>query len=321
MSANDVLLWMSARRYGSWQQFRSASEELHAREDDHAGTELQEDAIDQPGLPLHQRLRFNLQRMGHAEFFAGAGEHDWRVTPPVLAMGSSADRPGVFGIVTGARTLALMERLYLAVQNRPCTLSRNVLPAYPDLVRIEAAESTVLRSVAAAAGISAQDDAAAALLLCLPVISDPAVRRSTVVPMGTEWNVDEFSTQSLRWQKATRADALASTGGLFRFVLKDRWYRRHSLLCAKGGANEVPTQVGKFLVLKRRGRQVLQYDRSSQALTVPVTCGPPFLVERALTMCSGAPPSYDKSTGMLSYKSVPENIARLTSALLRQELR
>ena len=30
MSADALLLWMSARRQGSWQQFRAAVEELHS---------------------------------------------------------------------------------------------------------------------------------------------------------------------------------------------------------------------------------------------------------------------------------------------------
>ena len=45
MSANSLLLWMSARRRGSWAQFRAAVEELHLHvdteaegEDDDEGT-------------------------------------------------------------------------------------------------------------------------------------------------------------------------------------------------------------------------------------------------------------------------------------------
>ena len=85
MSANALLLWMSARREGSWQQFRTAVEELHLGESNDLEGEG-DDAPDQFALPLYQTLRFNLQRLGHAEFFAGAGNSDWRVTPPSLAV-------------------------------------------------------------------------------------------------------------------------------------------------------------------------------------------------------------------------------------------
>src|SRR5574340_183927 len=106
MSANSLLLWMSARRHGSWAQFRAAVEELHLATDVEVDGE-DDDAPDQFALPLYQMLRFNLQRVGHAEFFAGAGEGaDWRVTPPSLAITRNAR--GWLGIVAGARSPALM---------------------------------------------------------------------------------------------------------------------------------------------------------------------------------------------------------------------
>ena len=63
MSANTVLLWMSARQEGSWQQYRAAFERLYAEEgeDDDAG------AGEDNGLAPHQELRFNLTRLGHVE--------------------------------------------------------------------------------------------------------------------------------------------------------------------------------------------------------------------------------------------------------------
>src|SRR4051794_22880806 len=86
MSANSLLLWMSARRCGSWAQFRAAVEELHLRVDVEAEGEA-DDSPDQFALPLYQTLRFNFQRVGHAEFFGGAGDGaEWRVTPPAVAI-------------------------------------------------------------------------------------------------------------------------------------------------------------------------------------------------------------------------------------------
>ena len=65
MSANDLLLWMSARREGSWQQFRGAVEALHFE----GGTEPVEPkhSSDSP-LPIHQELRLSLQGLAHVEF-------------------------------------------------------------------------------------------------------------------------------------------------------------------------------------------------------------------------------------------------------------
>ena len=127
MSANALLLWMSARRQGSWQQFRTAVEELHLGEsNDLVGGG--DDAPDQFALPLYQTLRFNLQRLGHAEFFAGAGDADWRVNQPSLAVTQHAR--GWLGIVAGARSRTVLKRLHAAVgTENPETLA---LHEYPD---------------------------------------------------------------------------------------------------------------------------------------------------------------------------------------------
>ena len=60
MGPNELLYRLSATQTGSWAQFRCAVEEVMLD-----GEEL----IKQPDrLPLHQRVRFNLQQLGHIEF-------------------------------------------------------------------------------------------------------------------------------------------------------------------------------------------------------------------------------------------------------------
>ena len=46
MSANSLLLWMSARRQGSWPQFRAAVEQLHLGEGENGEGE-DDDTYDQ----------------------------------------------------------------------------------------------------------------------------------------------------------------------------------------------------------------------------------------------------------------------------------
>ena len=79
MTPNELLLWLSARKEGSWPQFRGAVETL-----DLANTDDEEEK--DTSLPLHQRVRFNLERLGHVEFDAAACEDGWRVVPPSLAL-------------------------------------------------------------------------------------------------------------------------------------------------------------------------------------------------------------------------------------------
>lgn len=101
MTPNELLLWMSARKEGSWVQFRSAVETLDLA----ASAERGEEDLT---LPLHQRIRYNLERLGHIEFDAGECEDGWRVAPPVLAL---SDHSGMAtGVLCGARTPKVVER-------------------------------------------------------------------------------------------------------------------------------------------------------------------------------------------------------------------
>lgn len=77
MTANELLLWLSAHKQGSWPQFRGAVEEFDLAQDD-------SQAADDGALPLHQRVQQNLERLGHVEFDAAGCENGWRIVPPVL---------------------------------------------------------------------------------------------------------------------------------------------------------------------------------------------------------------------------------------------
>ena len=316
MSANELLLWMSARRQGSWQQFRNAVEELHMADGDPRGSS-EEDTADQYALPLYWELRLNLQRLGHAEFSAGAGGSDWRVTPPSLAATQHAG--GWLGVVAGARSSRLLQRLKDAAA--PTELETLSCHVCPDQLRMMAADPRTLAGIAQRAGMIFQHDAPTAILMSLPPVDDPVVRHRADLPFGADWRIEQFSATDLGWRAATRDEALSTSLGLFRFSLR---HRRHVLLCSRGAAFQVPGQVGKYVVLRRRRRQVLRYDAAGRRLSVRASCRPPFLVERALILCSGVPPSYETgsaATGVLHYSDVPETVASLAAALLRQELR
>ncbi len=314
MSANDLLLWMSARCQGSWLQFRNAVEELHLSNGDATSAE-DDDARDPLALPLYQALRLNLQRLAHAEFFAGGGGADWRVTPPSLAVTQTVN--GWLGVLAGARS----PRLLQLVSNASTSATARTLsfPESPDQISFTASGQEILAALAERANLRLQRDAPASLLGCIPAIDDPSLRDPFPLPFGADWRIDRFSASGLRWQPATREDAASSRGGLFRFTLR---HQRYMLLCSKGAAFRVPGQVGKFLVLRRRRRQVFRYDVRSLQLSIPAICRPPLLVERALILCSGSLPCYqsDSGAGTLAYTEVPISVARAAAALLRQEL-
>ena len=58
VKADELLLWMSARQKGSWQQFRVAVEEFHSADND---AESGGNITPTDEFRLHQRLRLNLE--------------------------------------------------------------------------------------------------------------------------------------------------------------------------------------------------------------------------------------------------------------------
>lgn len=312
MNPNALLLWMSARGEGSWQQFRAAVEELHLPSE--AGGTPDDDA--QPsGLPSHWRLRLNMQRLGHAEFAAGAGEADWRVTPPTLAVHS---RPGrALGILVGARSDALLARIAACAGS--ASIQTHSADFCPDQILVSGPDQNALLLFANSTGIQTQLQAPTALLLNIPRVDDRTVRRPADIPMGTDWRIERFSATSLCWSAASRGDLAGCKAGLFRF---SALYQRQTILCLRGVPYSVPGLVGKYAILARRRRWVIRYDRQREQLSVPASCRPPFLVERALVLCSGRPPANQAGVGgtTLYYDGVPPDVAHLACGVLRQEL-
>lgn len=314
---------MSARQEGSWIQFRTAVEELHLNieeNDESLGTdETRESPYE---LPLYQELRLNLQRLGHAEFFAGTGQKDWRVTPPTLAVSPyRKDFNAWLGVVTGARSPKLLERISDAAHAFEVEVAS--LLVGPDRIRVTAAQLSSLTLFAENLGMRFQSDAPTSILLSLPSVDDPAVRRPFPLPFGTDWKIERWSVFDLSWKTATSADPLSAPLGLFRYSMG---YRRHILLCSRGISSEVPLQVGKYVMLKNRRRRhnIIRYNSPARRLSFVASCRPPLLVERALILCSGTLPEYERGSaryGSIHYNEVPEVVASLTSALLRQNMR
>jgi hypothetical protein len=306
---------MSARGQGSWSQFRAAVEELHIAERESAVLEVEdEEPAGRESLPIHQSLRLNLQRLAHAEFFAGADADDWRVTPPCLSFMRHGTR--WLAVVTGARSDRLLGRLHSAAG--PIEIETVLLEGCPDQIRLVARNATTFSEVAGSGGILLQRDAPVSILTSLPPVDHPSVRRPDDLPFGGDWKIERFSTTTLGWKAATRNTALATAAGLFRFSLA---YRSHVLLCLHGTAYQIPAQVGKYYVLRQGRRKILSYDAVNRRLSLPASCRPPFLVERALILCSGLLPSYERrqsAIGLLHYPDIPESVAKLAAALLRQ---
>jgi hypothetical protein len=312
MTPNELLLWMSARKQGSWVQFRSAVETLDLAESAERG---EEDLT----LPLHQRIRYNLERLGHVEFDAGECEDGWRAAPPTLAL---SDHGGmVTGVLCGARTPKLVERFERA--GGGLELERASQAECPNIIRVRASNAETLIELAQGAGILCQPDAPTALLSHLPRIGSlKGLRRELLPAGGRDWDVKQFTIQrkAMRWRAITLQEANGpGARGLFRFTL----YQTPQYFLREGEKTvRLPGAVGKYYVLSCRQRRVMRYNRAERRLTLPAMFRPPLLTERALVLCSGFPPLFDVVYGRprLTYCDVPEEVAGLAAEVLRQDL-
>ncbi len=313
MSLDYLLLWLSAKEQGSWSQFRGAVEELCVEQDaESSGVVDNADRADEIGsdLPFYQRNRFALQRLGHVEFFSNEAEQGWRVVPPVVALLPSDSGEG---ILCGARSSDLIERLDRVDD---VDIIRADGPGMPQRIEIRGTSHAVALA-ASRLGVLVQANAATAILSAVPVVRDPAAWNRTTIPETQGWTVHRFSSSRLGWTESTRTDATKTRTGFFRFVMK---HQRFYYLRWFDHTYRVPVQVGKYVVM-RKTRDLVAYDAVTRTLSVPVSCRPPLLIERALILCAGLLPAFDAPSRRLKYTCIPPNVARLTAQLLWQEVR
>jgi len=308
MSANELLLWMSANGEGTWSGFRTAVAE-------HVG-DAGQDSSETKGLALYQKVRLGLQQLGHAEFSAGQTSRRWRVAPPVLAI-TGRNRP-MAGVFCGARSPAQSEALKSS--RLGIHIERFEGDTYPTVIRALSDDLRHLAQLTADLGLVLQADAAALMLAALPVVDDLRSWGSRVaeLPFGRNTLVNRFETtrHSARWVDSSPEEAQKCSQGLFRFT---RFQRREHFLKLNMQAFRVPGQLGNFVLASRLGRRVLRYDRYSRRLAVQDIYRPPLLVDRALILCSGFLPEHDPGHRSLVYTDVSASIAAAAAKVLGQE--
>jgi hypothetical protein len=304
MGPNELLLLLSARKSGSWYQFRSCVDEVMGEENSGSA-----------GFPLHQRIRWNLSRLAHIEFADDEENEGWRAVPPVLAIAKAPI--GFLGVLCGARSLDLLGKFgsvfgALDVETVP-------LAASPDALRVTSPAIAALEVAAQSVGIPIQREAAASLLSVL----DPIHRRPSgppqEFPFGKDLIVERFAVvrQRYRWEKIESGKPVDD--GLYKCT---RWQQPEHFLRGGGRFTRVAGPVGKFIILNSMKRNVLRYDGRSWNLKLPAMCRPPPLIDRALHLCSGMLPAEapGKHGLVLTYSNIAPGVASLAAELLGQKL-
>lgn len=302
---------MSARCEGSWLQFRAAVEELHSQENTSNGDGGP--PTDDSDFPVHQQLRLNFECAAHAEFFERDSRYVWRVAPPVLAAHPTPQ--GFRAVLCGARSPALRERVLDAGQAARCETV--ALTSAPDVIRLASNSLNAISDAAVQARVYFQPYAPRAILSCIrPFVPPTAASLDAEFPTGDGWRIREFDSESLRWRTANRQRAQSVQRGVLEFSLYDDW---RYYLRSSGQTFKLPRAVALYSLLNRRAG-LLHYDKQAQLLKMPGTCRPPRLLERALVLCSGFPPTFDPATSRLTYADVPPDVAGFAAELLRQPL-
>jgi len=311
VKANELLLWLSARREGSLRQYRAAFEELSANDDTQA---VEATTSESTKFPEHVRLRLDLGRLAHVEFFARGCEEGWRVAPSTVVARSVGGEWQ--GLLCGARSDGLLQRAHEAAKSLRLEVSAGL--DIPDVVRAWTHDEEGVRQFALAVGAIYESDAPFAMLQALPIVSPPSTSTpEAAFPLGADWTIEEFQVDRLGWVSCSRQEAESMNTSLLRFNIY--FQRTRHFLRWMGRTYSVHRADGLYTLLRRRRRRVVHYDRSTQALSLPASCWPPLLVERALVLCSGFPPTFDAEDAQLTYSAVPEDVAHVAVQLLRQD--
>lgn len=296
MSANAVLLWMSATGEGTWSRYRTALDELTASGlSDESLEDAGEGVPEVRSLPQHLRFKLNLERLAHAEFFRREFQNGWRVVPPTIVVTPSADTAR--GILCGARTNKLLSKLAQHLGQDRILVESQV--DCPDRIILETCSIEELFDVAQVENVILQENGIERLLASIPPIDNFQLRAPSEVPFGEDWQVARFSASELKWAESSISEARGGMFGLFQIRVR---YRPEYFIKLQGRSYKLPVQVGKYIVLRQAHRKVLRYDYGRRVLSMPAVCRPPLLLDRALTLCTGLIPEIKE--GYLEYPCV-----------------
>jgi len=314
LNHDRLLLWLSAKRQGSWSQFRAAVEEFCTDESDafsDDSDEVERSGASSSDLPVYQRVRLALQQLSHVEFYTAGAENGWRVVPPSVAF--PADM-GETGLLCGARSPAILEGLSRV---NHIEVASSEFEGMPQRILLRGHSPNAIVASARALGFQIQKDAPIALLSVTPRVRDPRTWRRSLMPETPGWSVHRFSISRRQWVEVPSSDARNAHMGLFRFTLR---HQRFYYLRWRNCSYNIPVQIGKYAIMRRQ-RGVLHYDPKHRMFSTFAVFRPPLLIERALVLCSGKLGRFDPSTGWIEYAEVPPNVAYLASQLLQQGIR
>lgn len=249
-----------------------------------------------------RRITEMMAVLGHVEF---VDTDIWRVAPPVLA-GLPANGQSWNAILCGARTSGLLTRLGTACERHGVDLARSRVADTPELIRISSPSCSALEAAAGEAEVIFQRDSAFTLLACTPSVKEWP-RTSCPMVSGRVGTVRRFSRSKIRWVASSLEEAVESQGGLFR-IQRD-WDWVSVIKMSYDQSAYIDDRAGRLIVA--RNLKAAAWDAELGTFSVPGQLYPPRVIARALSMCSGTAPYFDKGSRRVCFSSVPLVVVRL----------
>lgn len=289
MNDNLLLAYLSELGQGKWPQFRQALDYLAEENDE-----------------LYRSVKARqLSALGHVEF-AFEGDLHWAVCEPTIAWLSRDDQ--LKGVLCGQRSQRLLDDLADWCERFDCELACVSQKEGPDVISILSPTNDVGEQLAQKVSLRSQLDAAERLAEILPdITSHLSLCSNEPAPRG--YKTERYETDQGRWLEVD-----SDIGpGFYRYIHYQREYR----LKINGTTWKTPPYIGIFPWLQHEKRIVFTYDPKERTLRGPANVILPPLFARAVTLCSGLLPRFERNHHI--YVEVPGGVAYHLLHKLHQE--
>jgi hypothetical protein len=254
-----------------------------------------------------RRMLDDLSMLGHIEMPSASS---WQIAAPVLAGLSLEEGEEPSAILCGARTPALIGRVASACGTVGARLNLTPLPNRPSRICVTAPLVSLLADVGELAGVPFQNNAGYTLLACLPGIRDWP-RQPCAMVGGRVETVRRFSGSKREWIGSSLAEANAVRRGFFRIKRDYDWVS--ILKSSPTDCAYIEDRAGRlFMASKLR---LALWDRPTRSFSLPIELYPPALIARALALCTGTLPQFDRLNRRISFGGVGMPMQRLALAI------
>lgn len=254
-----------------------------------------------------RRMLDDLSMLGHIEMPSASS---WQIAAPVLA-GLPRDESQVdAAILCGARTPALTGRVASACGTVGAQLNITPVPNRPSRICITAPSLSLLADVAQFACIPFQRNAAYTLLACLPGIRNWPRQPCTMVGGRVE-TVRRFSASKRQWIESSLGEANAASRGFFRIKRDYDWVS--ILKSSLSDCAYIEDRAGRLYMASKL--RLASWDGAAGSFSLPIELYPPMLIARALALCTGLLPQFDRPARRISFRGVGGSMQRLALAI------